>query len=77
MALFWGQKAGQKWPVVPKNRGILVTCRLHRFICPKFALTSSQYRIFRHGAGPAAIFYSKELTFKLSLSDYETVAKVL
>jgi hypothetical protein len=32
----FGQKAGQKWPVAPKKRGILATWSVHYFICPKF-----------------------------------------
>ena len=33
---FWG-KTGEKWPVSTKNRGILATCNLQNFICPKFS----------------------------------------
>jgi len=32
----FGEKAGQKWPVTPKNRGICATWRVARFILSKF-----------------------------------------
>jgi len=31
-----GEKAGQKWPVAPKNRAILATWSVPRFFNPKF-----------------------------------------
>jgi len=45
-----GEKVAQKRPVGPKNRGIFITWRLHRFICPKFRQVLNFSGIF--AAGP-------------------------
>ena len=42
-----------------------------------FALSSTQYWIFRRRAGSGDHFCSRALTIYMSFSDYETVAKVL
>jgi hypothetical protein len=68
-----GEKAGQKRPVAPKNRGILATGA-----CPVFlALSSADHRIFRRRAQTGNRFRSKGLKNYLIYTDNEAVAKVL